>query len=1607
VIRKLLPLWIAVATCLIGSSLAIGAAFWQARNNHELARERFNARTYELASQVVMRVQSYEDGLRGVRGAILAVGPEQMTRERFANYNATRDNATEFRGAHGFGFVRRVAVADTEQYIATMRQNDWPEFAIRELSPHEGDRYVIQLVEPLDINRAAIGLDIASEPHRRAAAEASMRSARATITAPISLVQSAEPLNAGFLVLLPIYRAGMPLDRIEDRIRATVGWSYGPLLINEVLQGLPATSDQITFTLRDRSAADAPLIYQSPNGDRAATADLEMQITETIFGRRWTISTRATPQFLSELHQPDPFFTGSAGCAIAVLLALLAYFLAVGPRGARALQQEQKRRAAIVASSTDAIIGELLDGTIVEWNPAAERLFGRSFNEARGRSAAELLLPPDRAHEDTAICTAIARGESIAPFDTTRQRSDGVLIDVSVAAAPIYGDDGRCVGFAKTIRDISFARRAQQQLAALNADLERQVAARTNELDAARHTLQTILDAVPSQIGYWDNQLRNRVANRAYKDWFGIAPEKLHGMHIREVLGEKIYAANQPHLEAALRGEPQSFAGMPVSRPDGNGPRHTSVNYLPDIVEGEVRGIYTFVYDVSDLVAEKTKLAAAEHDLRTILDAVPSTIGYWDRNLINRVANQAYKEWFGVDTIHGTPLRTLLGEDLFAKNRQHIEAALRGEPQTFERVMPKFDGSGERYALTHYLPDVVAGEVRGFYALTHDVTELVQSRHDLASVRRDNRALLNSIRQHTIVTVADRSGRIIDVNEGFCSISGYTRDELIGQSHSIINSGTHDREFWTNVWRRIASGQSWRGEVCNRAKDGSHYWVDSIISPFFGDDGKIERYVSIRTDISDRKRAQAELLTTSSLLQSVLDAASELSIIATTVDGTINVFNHGAQRMLGYTETEMVGKSTPTLIHLREELDARGRELSRKHEQLIAGFQVLVYHAQHFGAETREWTYVRKNGMHVPVSMTVTAVRNAAGQPAGYLGIAMDISEQRNQEKSLRAAMAKAEEANIAKGRFLANMSHEIRTPMNAVMGLTHILESTALTAHQVGLVGKIKLAGKSLLAIINDLLDLSKIEAAEMKLENVPFNLGGLLQDMAALVTVQIEAKGIAFQIDTPPDLPAVLVGDPMRLHQILLNLLTNAVKFTHKGGVRLLVQEVASLEDKLRLRFIVQDSGIGIAQESLQQLFKPFVQADTSTTRRFGGTGLGLSIVRQLVTLMKGELNVTSTPNVGSEFRVEIDLTRGDELGTAIIRRPDIPEPQGQPLTGVRVLVVDDSTINLEVAKCVLESQGASVELASNGQEAVDFLVAKPQAVDIVLMDVHMPVLDGHDAARRIRSGLGLTQLPIIALTAGTMASERSEAETSGMNDFISKPFGIDVLVSGILRHVTVPQRAVPVPAPSSQKPKPTGLAWPSISGIDIADVRARLAGDLPLFRSMVRRMLNDFANLDHASMADEKALRDLTARLHELKGSSGTLGAKAIHALAAEAETSCRARDLARSARLLQELATELRQLEAAAATYLESLEEDTTATAVFAIPPIQTQDLEALIRLLQQYDLEAVTRVGELSAALKQHLGKTTYASLRQRIDDLRFSDAADLLKESMQVRAKAG
>ena len=1051
-------------------------------------------------------------------------------------------------------------------------------------------------------------------------------------------------------------------------------------------------------------------------------------------------------------------------------------------------------------------------------------------------------------------------------------------------------------------------------------------------------------------------------------------------------------------------------------------------------------------------------------------------------------------------------------------------------------------------------------------------------------------AILNSANFSSIAT--DEKGVIQIFNVGAERMLGYTAADVMNKITPADISDPQEvivraKALSVELGTTIAPGfealvfKASRGiediyELTYIRKDGSRFPAVVSVTALRDEGNAIIGYLLIGTDNSARKQAEEALLKAGALQKAIFDSAN-FSSIATDAKGVIQIFNVGAERMLGYTAAEVMNKITPADISDPQEVIARAKALSVElGTPITPGFEALVFKASRGIEDIYELTYFRKDGSRFPAVVSVTALRDPEGAIIGYLLIgtdntarkqveeerirldqrlrdqqfytrsliesnidaimttdpqgiitdankqmealtgctrdeligapfktyfteperaqasirlvlaqkkvtdyeltaraldgketvvsynattfydrdrrlqgvfaaARDITERKRldqvlQEKNveLEGATSVAEKANLAKSDFLSSMSHEIRTPMNAIIGMSYLALKTDLTPRQRDYIRKIKGSGQHLLSIVNDILDFSKIEAGKLTVEHTEFELEKVLENVANLIAEKTSAKGLELVFDVDKNVPQNLIGDPLRLGQILINYSNNAVKFTEQGEIDIVIRLKEENERDVLIYCEVRDTGVGLNSEQTSRLFQSFSQADTSITRKFGGTGLGLAICKKLAQLMSGEVGVESEPGKGSTFwftarlgkgiarqgsralrgdlhgkrvlvvddnenarlvlgdllsgmSLKVDHADSGQAAIAAVKRAAaeglpyeivfldwlMPEMDGietarrlreHPLThmphlmmvtaygrediirdaeaagiedllikpvrasvlfdavvrllggvvdeprtagdaptdtverltairGARILLVEDNELNQEVATELLRDAGFIVDIAENGQVAIEKVRATDY--DIVLMDMQMPVMDGVTAAREIRKDARFKDLPVVAMTANAMQSDRDRCVAAGMNDHVAKPIEPEDLWKALLKwiHFARPGRAAATPTTPSAPAMPPRVEDlpPPIEGLDMANGLRRVIGHKPLYLSMLRKFA---AGQKTATAEIHKALVTMdweTAErlIHTLKGVSGNIGATVVQTRAETVETAIRSR------------------------------------------------------------------------------------------------------------------
>ena len=625
-------------------------------------------------------------------------------------------------------------------------------------------------------------------------------------------------------------------------------------------------------------------------------------------------------------------------------------------------------------------------------------------------------------------------------------------------------------------------------------------------------------------------------------------------------------------------------------------------------------------------------------------------------------------------------------------------------------------------------------------------------------------------------------------------------------------------------------------------------------------------------------------------------------------------------------------------------------------------------------------------------------------QIRGFYELLSDVTELKQTQfqlqelnTALQQRTAEAETANAAKSRFLANMSHEIRTPMNAILGLLDLLKRTRLSPQQLDYTEKAALASRSLLHILNDILDFSKIEAGRMELESTPFRPDELLRTLAVLLSPSIQDKDVKLLFGVDAALPCLLRGDALRLQQVLLNLAGNAVKFTQHGQVVVALRGVSVTAERVEVEFSVRDTGIGIHPEKLESIFEGFVQAESSTTRRFGGSGLGLAISRRLVRLMGGELEVESTPGRGSNFHFTVCFAPGSESQFTDGQTGAFCEIgiHGRRLQGMRLLVVEDNSINRQVAQELLSQEGAHVETVPNGTQALEMIAAVCPPFDGILMDIHMPGMDGYTVTGRIREMPGTAELPIIAMTANALPEDRQKCIAAGMNDYVAKPIEIDMLITVLLKNCRNYSTARSAHSAENRE-------WP---GIELAKALSRLGNNRALYARLARVFsVEQAGTLDRVRNFLSQGLTGRGAdELHALKGVAATLGAMTLSRSAAKAESLLRSSSEPESG---YALLCDLKQMLCEACSTLQrvadELDPHPKVTANGNSPDTPLDQEEIVARLA---DLEQLLNLGNMRAVqeyedIKQMCGNKLIRQLMamdEAIHKLDFTAAAELCR----------
>ncbi|SMC37881.1 PAS domain S-box-containing protein [Desulfocicer vacuolatum DSM 3385] len=612
-----------------------------------------------------------------------------------------------------------------------------------------------------------------------------------------------------------------------------------------------------------------------------------------------------------------------------------------------------------------------------------------------------------------------------------------------------------------------------------------------------------------------------------------------------------------------------------------------------------------------------------------------------------------------------------------------------------------------------------------------------------------NKQLLSAIKLSPLTfIITDKNGIIEYVNHAFEKSTGYSAKEAIGQSTRIMKSGQYDNAFYREMWQTLLSGQIWNREIQNRRKNGELFWESATIIPLYDEDGSINQFLAIKEDMTEKINLLKSYEEANEVFEEIFSNLP-VGIVIVNTDKEILQINAEAEQILGYAPNEA-------------EHFLKNRVCHGNYCTLKSG-ECPIFEGKKSKLILEEKYAIKKDGTTIPILKSVIPIKLKGKRV--LLEAFMDLSARKQAETAMIEAKTAAETANKAKSEFLATMSHEIRTPMNAIMGFTDLLLSEESGEDKKEKLKIISESAHNLLQLINDILDFSKIEAGKIELANLPFSMKALLNQVHSLFVFKAKEKSLELVLDIREDMPEYALGDELRVQQILINLLGNAIKFTQNGSIRIHA-------DHRDTHFFLQveDSGVGIPKKSINHIFESFRQADSSTVRKYGGTGLGLAISSSLVKLMGGRIEVSSEPDKGSCFSIHLPLATPESKNT---ESPDPVQDKKQPFLAkkkIRVLVVEDNAFNLKIVTAMLKRMHIEHDSAENGAVAMTMLGIS--RYDLVLLDMHMPVMDGMETIAAIRNTPELKNIIVIALTANAIVGDREKYIKAGCNDYLSKP-------------------------------------------------------------------------------------------------------------------------------------------------------------------------------------------------------------------------------------------
>ena len=1482
--RTLASFGLTVAIVCLGLAASALGAWSLAQRVQADAQTEFARKSELITTEVTQRLSAPLYALKGARGAYAA--SERVDRQEFKAFVESMDLGQEFAGNRGLGFVERMQRDRVPPHLRKLRAADAPALTLRQFDQANRNEtlYVVRYIEPLALNPGVLGTDLGRDEQARAAIEYAIATGDNTLSPPLPITRDGEE-TAGFLMFVPVYTAGAVPATDEERTARLLGVLFAPLIARDVLTGLTGVTDNlITFQLYaghgEPSVANWVAGYHAIDGGHGVTrttgprpapdAVYSQQMRFKVYGQLFTLQASSTRAFEQSVVQLPARIVFGVGILLTLALAWMATLSARARMRAEALARSMTidlERLALVARHTSNAVVIADPARRVTWvNEGFERITGFSAHECMGFRLIDILQFADTDEgEQVRLRMALDEGE---PYqgELLNQGKTGRVYWIELEIQPLLSETGELMGFMAIESDVTERRQSAEALQSSQVLLDR-----TGRIGGVGGWA---MDLATQQMRWTDQTCR--LHDR----------EPGHQPTMKEALSYFPYDARaiiEAGFKQTLESGETCDVELPLVTASGRAIWVRAVGEL-DMRDGVARGLFGTLQDITVAKQLSEAMERSNELLTSVIESLPGALSVIDADGRLRVANTEFGRLLGLP------------------------------PQLCEPGVSRFE---DMVRFSAVRGDFGPGDAQ------EQVHEVIHAAIHAAPQQRFERTLAG--------------GEVVEIRRGRMNKGGF---------------------------------------------------------------------VTTYTDISARRQAEEQARRSNELTSSALEVTGAGVVIFDAGDEL--VFCNDRYRELYSEIADLLkpGVKFETIVRaslaLYEPPAARGRN-----EEWV---EQRVRDHRHGG----DWE------RRIPDGRTLRVVERA--MPDGHVvSFRFDISQV------IQAAEA-AEAASRSKSQFLANMSHEIRTPMNAILGMLTLLQRTGLNPRQLDYAAKTETAARSLLGLLNDILDFSKVEAGKLTLDPQPFEVDHLFRELAVVLSASVGEKEIEVLFDIDPGVPPVLVGDALRLRQILVNLAGNAIKFTHFGEVVISLRSRRIGAGQVLLEVAVRDTGIGIAPENQARIFEGFTQAEASTTRRFGGTGLGLVICQRLVGLMGGELKLSSQLGRGTVFgfaitlgepplevgqpkpapyrralevlivddndlardtlvtmarangwsvqsvgsgeaaieclaQARLDGRRFDAVfmdwhmpvldgweaarrlksaplneavdllimvtahGRELMESKDLTEKSlldgylikpvtgsmlvdavqaalaeregGLPLVvqtqaagalkGLRILLVEDNETNQQVACELLSGEGARVSVAGNGRIAVDLLAADSTAFDLVLMDLQMPVMDGYTATLCIRNELGLGALPVIAMTANALASDRDDCLKAGMNDHVGKPFDLSVLVQTIRHHARqVPTDGALQMREGAEVP-PAALAVAGELGVELSAALYRLGGSSKAYARFLERFIDDHPRQMEALRisVSEGDFKSGARVAHTLKGLAGTLGITPLAECAFKAE------------------------------------------------------------------------------------------------------------------------